>query len=1306
MLGFRGVGGDPSGADACLTEEDILAYVAGRADSGRVRIERHLAGCADCDRLVAAAASLLLPARGAAVPDTTQGADTSRGLADDPTPGGRDEPTAPLRSSREVPAFMGDERWEVRARLGEGGMGTVYEVLDRERGDLVAMKTLLHADPMSIFQFKQEFRSLADVAHPNLVSYYEMGTVDGTWFFTMELVRGVNVDSYLAAERARGRDRWLAAVGEVLTQLAQALIALHRAGKVHRDVKPSNVLVTPSGRVVLVDLGLVFDYRRRLHDARVAPGLVGTVPYMSPEQARGETVGTAADWYAYGALLYQLLAGRPPFEGASADILAAKVTDDPQPPSAHATDVPPALEALCLRLLERDPARRAGAAEVLAALAAGSEVDEEADGDGPFVGRAAALAGLRAAFDEARGGRAVVVNLLGPSGIGKTSLARRFLASVERQGAVTLQGRCYEGQLLPYRAIDELVDQLAHYLLSVEEAHGALSLGENARVVAEVFPVLSRVSGVRHAPAPGPAPDAEARKRRAFAGLSQLLALVARRAPLAVFLDDLQWGDRDSAGFLAELLGEGGPPFLLVLSHRAAGEGEARGAPTQGPLLDELRVRAPRHQVRPLELAPLAPEEAAQLARALVGTAARPEDADTVVRQAEGSPLFLHEMARWLTSGGRPSQSVTFEQLVAARTAELPPEALKLLQVAAVAGHPLAAHVAAAAADLPPPSPRLLGALRSARLVVTREAAGDTEIQPSHDRVRAAVVAGLPEAERRRWHVRLAETLEVAPTLDPQLVFEHFDAAGDRRAARYAVAAAEAAARALAFFRAAELYGRALALGEGPVPAALREELREKRAEALANAGHAAAAGAEYAAALRAAGPSSDVAALERRAAEQYLRGGRFDDGLAILRRVVARAGFRFPETSGGALAALGLARARLLWRGLRFARRDPSLVPPALLSRLDTIWPAIVGLSLVDPLRSAYFASHYTRMALEAGERDRLIRALGVEAAYLSSIGGRLRWAKSAALGRTLLELAAETEEPYGGAYANFAVGTAAFFAGDWPEALLRCDEAARRFRDECAGAAWEQATSLGFAHASLAYLGEVRELNSRLPRALAMVDERGDVYGAAVLRTGFNTLGLLAEGRTAEVRRLADEALARWTRAGFHAQHYMHMVAVAQAELHDGDGAAAERRVAAAWPQLHRAGYLRLSYVRVEARHLRARVALAAAAAASREGRAHRDGRLALAASEARALSREAFPSAAGFAAGLRAGVASLSGDAEATARWLGTAEGAFAAAGMQLHAAAARFLAHGTGSLPASDPEAFARVLLPGVRSSRSG
>ena len=550
-----------SGGD-CLTEEDVVAYVENAAHARRSLVERHLAACPDCGRVVAAAANVLLSGRAGAAGDTAAYGRTSG-------------------ERRRVNALSRQGRWQIRRCLGEGGMGAVYEAFDHTRGEIVAVKTLLRADPATIFQFKQEFRSLAGVSHPNLVAYHELGVVDGHWFVTMEKIEGVQVSEHLWRERQRaGREAWLAALVSAMTQLAHALVALHRVGKLHRDVKPANLLVTPGGRAVLVDLGLVTDYRRPLHDARLAPGLVGTVAYMSPEQALGRSTGTGADWYAYGALLYQLLTGRPPFEGTPEEVLHAKTSTDPLPPSSYDAELPAGLDALCTHLLARDPRRRAGAAEVLVALA-GDAARAEILGEGQFVGRDRELALLRRRWDEVRAGGHAHVHVHGGAGCGKTTLVRRFLAEAERHGAVKLEGRCYEGQLAPLSAIDELVDQLAHCLLAMEfEAGAPLTVDSEARRLAELFPVLLRVRGVREAPLPAPVDAAPA---RVHAALAALVALVATRAPLCVFVDDLQWGDVGSAGFLAALLGEGAPPLLLVLAHQ--------GAPADEPLCAELCAR-------------------------------------------------------------------------------------------------------------------------------------------------------------------------------------------------------------------------------------------------------------------------------------------------------------------------------------------------------------------------------------------------------------------------------------------------------------------------------------------------------------------------------------------------------------------------------------------------------------------------------------------------------------------------------------------------------------------------------------------
>ncbi len=177
--------------------------------------------------------------------------------------------------------FPGNERFRIQRCLGSGGMGVVYEALDRDRNEVVALKSLRWTDPSAIYRLKREFRTLVGLVHPNLVALYELFGEGDEWYFTMELVKGSRFLEFvrpevLAVERLR----------RALAQLATGLVALHRAGKLHRDLKPSNVLVTPDGRPVILDFGIAADMVSEADPLRTAEnGIWGTVEYMSPRWA-------------------------------------------------------------------------------------------------------------------------------------------------------------------------------------------------------------------------------------------------------------------------------------------------------------------------------------------------------------------------------------------------------------------------------------------------------------------------------------------------------------------------------------------------------------------------------------------------------------------------------------------------------------------------------------------------------------------------------------------------------------------------------------------------------------------------------------------------------------------------------------------------------------------------------------------------------------------------------------------------------------------------------------------------------------
>ena len=416
-------------------------------------------------------------------------------------------------------AFERTDRYIIQRLLGRGGFGVVYQAFDRQQNTVVAIKTLHRTGTDALYHFKREFRGLADISHPNLVALHDLVSDGQQWFFTMELVTGVDFLSYVGhpdpaltetstvsvsethtivssgsetSEPARDVVQTLAGgrvssrcnperIRAAARQLAEGLCALHQANALHRDIKPSNVLVTREGRVVILDFGLVADIGRT--ESGLVNTTAGTPAYMSPEQSAGLPADQAADWYAVGVMLFEALTGRRPFLGTVSELMARKQEFDAPAPSEIASGVPEDLEELCRDLLQRDPRRRPTGIEVLRRLGATGADTADQPQRAPFVGRKLELAALHEALDTVRRGRTMVAYVHGTSGIGKSALINRFLDRLP-QGSdeVILRGRCFERESVPYKAFDSVIDQLARYLrqlpwaLSMNSCRANLSL--------------------------------------------------------------------------------------------------------------------------------------------------------------------------------------------------------------------------------------------------------------------------------------------------------------------------------------------------------------------------------------------------------------------------------------------------------------------------------------------------------------------------------------------------------------------------------------------------------------------------------------------------------------------------------------------------------------------------------------------------------------------------------------------------------------------------------------------------------------
>ena len=257
------------------------------------------------------------------------------------------------------------ERYRVEARIGQGGMAEVYRGFDPVLNRTVAIKVLLPQfarDAGFVARFRREAQAAARLNQPNIVGVYDTGADGDRQYIVMEFVEGRTLAEFLADGR---RLTPMQAV-DLTQKIAAALASAHAQGIVHRDIKPGNVMVTRDGFVKVMDFGIA-----RMQTDITAPqtsSVIGTPTYLSPEQAQGQAVDARSDLYSLGCVLYELLAGRPPFTGDTAVAIAYKqVNETPVPPSAHNQDVPPRLDAVVMKCLAKNPANRYQTAEEFSA---------------------------------------------------------------------------------------------------------------------------------------------------------------------------------------------------------------------------------------------------------------------------------------------------------------------------------------------------------------------------------------------------------------------------------------------------------------------------------------------------------------------------------------------------------------------------------------------------------------------------------------------------------------------------------------------------------------------------------------------------------------------------------------------------------------------------------------------------------------------------------------------------------------------------------------------------------------------------
>jgi serine/threonine protein kinase/predicted ATPase len=584
-----------------------------------------------------------------------------------------------------VPSPVGQRinHYRIGARLGAGGMGEVYLAEDTRLGRRVALKLLparFTADQDRVRRFEQEARAVSALNHPNIVTIYDLGEAEAGRFIVMELIVGRTLREMIGESSSPSSTATLIGLGR---QAAKALSVAHAAGITHRDIKPENIMVRDDGLVKVLDFGLA----RLVHTSFADPDakttaltgagmMLGTLRYMSPEQTRSEKVTSATDLFSLGVVFYELATGQHPFAADSAmGILQAISSQAPLPPSRLNREIPAAVEALILQMLEKDARLRPTAPEVDTAL---SELERaiELGSVGQLqlatippalpllrsparslVGREKERAGLRAGFESAQAGRSLLLCVTGEPGIGKTMLVEDFLTELAggARPCRIARGRCSE-RLAGAEAYLPLLEALD----SLIDGEGGDAIARTMKLLApswyvQVAPLAVDDASVERLSAEAKAGSQERMKRELGAFLQEL----SRRQPLVIFFDDIHWADVSTVDLLAWLAGRFETMrALFVLAYRPSDL-----LLVKHPFLPVKQELEAHGQLRELRLELLSRTEIERyLALEFPEHRFPPELPELIHARTEGNPLFMADLVRYLRDHQVIAQEVSAQE--------------------------------------------------------------------------------------------------------------------------------------------------------------------------------------------------------------------------------------------------------------------------------------------------------------------------------------------------------------------------------------------------------------------------------------------------------------------------------------------------------------------------------------------------------------------------------------------------------------------------------------------------------------------
>ncbi len=672
--------------------------------------------------------------------------------------------------AQDTPQLIGG-RFRVVSQIGDSSRRQVLLAHD-EREDMDVALTLFSPELMgegALARSRREISAMERLGeNAHVVPVLETGEHDGRPFVVSMHMAGGDMRSMLAA--APGARLEIAEAIAVAVQICNALEHAHACGIVHRDLKPANVWLDDEGNARLGGFGL-----SSTGPARGGGVLVGTVAYLPPEQALGQTSGPRADLYSLGALIYEMVSGQPPFSGDDAvAIISQHLNSEPVPPSRHNPAVPAALDELVAALLAKRPQDRpASAAEVREALEA---IDPEGASDataerssrldslagGIFVGRDPELGVLRRAADSALAGSGRLVLVAGEPGIGKTRIAEELSTYARLGGAKVHWGRCHEDEAAP--AYWPWVQAIRSYARESDPVALAWEMGRGMAEIARIVPEVAQSSS---ASTIGEAPQDEQGRFRLFDAVDTFLGAAATSRPLVIVLDDLHWADESSLRLLEFCVrGLVERSLLIVGTYRDVELGRHH------PLSRILAELNRSDRTTGVVLRGLDEGDVRRYIEMTTGEKVDPVLAGSVQSQTEGNPFFVAELVRLLAlEGDLDAETVTgrpipqgVRDVIGRRLDSLSPEANRALGMAAAVGREFDLDVLA---ELLGEGTDVDAVLTEARRAQLLEPDGPGSLRFTHALVRETLYRELDAAERPLLHRDIAAVLERVYAGDP-----------------------------------------------------------------------------------------------------------------------------------------------------------------------------------------------------------------------------------------------------------------------------------------------------------------------------------------------------------------------------------------------------------------------------------------------------------------------------------------------------------------------------------------------------------